>query len=165
MTTIAYKSGVLAFDSRVTANGFLHGTTQKGVSTKKLIAAACGELQYVQAFLDWIVKTDGDLTRKQEFGLHVPEIGIGALVIHRDKPDQIICYDSAVYPYPLAAKFAALGSGGDVALGAMHMGASAYTAVKTASKVDMGTDDNVKTYSVRDPAPKKAVKPKGKKKK
>lgn len=163
MTTIAYKSGVLAFDCRITQGSQLTGQFQKGVSTKKLIAAACGEVQFIQAFLDWLVETDGDQTRKQLYGLHVPDINIGAIVIHRDNPEQIVLYDSAIYPFPISAKFCAMGSGGDVALGAMHMGASAYTAIKTAAKVDMATDDNVKTFSVKDPAPKK--KPSTKRKK
>lgn len=55
MTTIAFKDGVLAADTLVSAEGVRSGYTTKIRKIGPVLAGGSGRVRDVQAFLDWFV--------------------------------------------------------------------------------------------------------------
>ena len=142
MTTIAFKSGVLVFDSLVTQEDSYLGSMIKGIKTKKYLAAAAGNAEDVAAFLRW-VETDLDMDKKPDS----VECDINAILIN--KKNDIILFDSGLSPYHIKTKFFALGSGGHFAMGAMAHGATALEAVKVARKLDTKTGGRIRKLSLK----------------
>lgn len=144
MTTIAIKDKILAFDSKLTADGQFSGFFVKGRRFKNHLVAAAGSAQEIEAFLDWFeAGATEDLKRK--FGLHEREVDIQALSI--DRKGNIFLYEDRLYPYRVDAAFYAAGSGGSIAIGAMAAGASAEQALRIAAKFDSYTGGGIKTLS------------------
>jgi 20S proteasome alpha/beta subunit len=140
MTTIAYKDGVVAYDSRRTGGSTIVDDDyekrfeQDGVSffitgsvsdSPRLIAAYFGEKQESPVECSGLVVCEGKLSR--------------------------IGYDtnSGLWnePLPLDRPYAT-GSGCDHAWTAMDMGATAAEAVKMAKKRDAGTGGKVRTFKL-----------------
>ena len=138
MTTVVYRDGVMACDSQST--GSYHERVRKIVRLSDgTMVGACGRTQRCQAVMDWLV-ADCD-------GKCPPMSGVGLLIA---KPDgSIWCADDDFRPYRLRQKFAAIGSGSAVAIGAMEAGASALQAVKIAAKHDGGTSAPFKTLQLK----------------
>jgi len=135
MTTLAYKDGVLAADSRVSAGLTNVGTTIKIKQTPKYLVGIAGNLDIGQQFIRW-VQSDFNVTAKP----FVPiDSGYDIAAIVVDKKGRIRTYDNLLIPTEYSAKFYALGSGSDFALGAMAHGATAREAVKIAAKFDIAT--------------------------
>lgn len=162
MTTIAYRNGILAFDSKTsTEHATIQGNVVKGLATARGIVAASGGVQEMQAFLDWF-KAGGRQKQKAKYGLDATDLDLSA--IHVDPKGNVFCYDSRVYPYKLEAEFVALGSGCDFAKGAMAAGASAKKAVQIAGRFDGFTGGPTNTLSLEDCKklkPSKTTKKKG----
>lgn len=126
MTTIAYRNGELAGDTRVTAaetimpererkvfrfpNGFLFGA-----------AGASDEIEKLMQSVKRSLKTP-----------KLPECD-GLMV---DPDGKVFWYEGSHWQ-PLKAPFAAIGSGKSYALGALYYGASALEAVKIGCKLDV----------------------------
>lgn len=141
MTTLAYKAGVLAFDSRVTAGDTVYGGAVKGRKTNKYLMAVAGDWQDAEAFMDWV--EDGAVwDDRKKYGLADREVEISAIVVN--KKGQVLLYGSRLYPMIIDALFYAEGSGAPFALGAMSAGATAAQAVKIAAKFDTGTGGTVR---------------------
>jgi 20S proteasome alpha/beta subunit len=130
MTTVAWKDGILAADSR----GTLAGWTVPGAERKLFrlkdgsVAAITGPLANGMQILRWIV---GERTSKQPDG--------DARVIIVDAEGRIAVYEDGGFYYEEGLPFAAWGSGMPAALGAMHAGADAPEAVRIAGLVDPAT--------------------------
>lgn len=144
MTTIAYKDGKLAFDSKVTAGGTHTGFMTKGKKTSKFLIAGCGSCEDLQAFIDWM-DAGGVVADKKLFGLADREVDMAALVVN--KKNMVFHYEGRLYPYEVNSEYHAMGSGADFALGAMASGSSAQQAVRIASKLDTSTGGVVKELS------------------
>ena len=142
MTTIVYRSGILAFDSLVTSGGGIVGQTSKGVKTDKYLAAAAGNLEDVAAFLQW-AKDDFDPEIKNALGLNHGELN--ALIIN--KSGKVFTLDSKLFRMKIKAPYYALGSGSDYAMGAMEFGADAEEAAKVARKLDVYTGGRIRTLT------------------
>ena len=143
MTTVAYKGGILAFDSKVTSNGDHIGWASKGCKTNKFILACCGSMSDIAAFMDWMAG-GGVMADKKLFGLE-RKVEMSALAIN--KKGCVFSYDDSLYPFQIDAPFHALGSGSSYAMGAMAFGATAVQGVKIASKWDNGTGGIVRQLS------------------
>ena len=125
MTTVAFRDGVLAADTLVTANTHRDGSVTKIAKRGPVLAAAVGLLPFALAFLDWF--------RGGMLG-DPPPMG--------NKEDRatghIFTSDGWVLSYSIfgwqriRAEYYANGSGSDYAYGAMAMGASAEDAVRAA---------------------------------
>ncbi len=146
MTTVAYKSGLLAFDSRITQDTLSVGHGVKGRITKDYMIAAAGECQDIAAFFDW-VEAGMTITDRPKFGLNDREVEVEALMV--TKKGKIYCFDNRIYPFEIDAPFYALGSGGQLAMGAMACGASAFKAVKIASQYDTATGGEIKVLAIK----------------
>ncbi len=146
MTTIVYKDGILATDSRLSANGALISDTNiKAIKTRKYIAAASGDGGMCDMFLEW-ARLDFNERAKPDvpYGIDIDDFE----GMHWDKQGNLTIYNGTLLPtYVGKVDYYTSGSGGDVAKGALLMGASAIEAVEIAKKVDMNSGGAVQTVT------------------
>ena len=163
MTTIVYKDGILATDSRLSMDGTLISDSNiKAVKSKKYLVAASGLAGLCDLFLEW-GRNDFEDIYKPEVQTHV-EIGdFEGIAI--DKKGNVTSYDLNWMPTIIGqVEMYVSGSGGDVARGAMMMGADVITAIECAIKVDMNSGGPIQVFEFKK-ASKKLNKPKRKPKK
>lgn len=139
MTTIAYKDGIIAYDSRVTSNGaiiyddFEKRRERGGVSF--FGTGATGDID--------------ELVNIYSAGGVVGECDATALIVQDGQLILIGCSDNKIWKSPiLSDRPYAIGSGVDHAYTAMDMGASAYQAVEMAAKRDTGTGGQIRTFTI-----------------
>ena len=146
MTTIAYRDGVLAADSRVTygEDGSARVHTCKklfrkrvthGKKTFDVIIATAGESSPGMVFVDWYGT-----------GKPIPDIFLhlggdfSCLVL---TPQGLFEYDVYCRAEEILDDFYAIGSGAKAALAAMHCGKSAIEAVRIAARIDPYTGGRI----------------------
>lgn len=155
MTVIAYRSGIMACDSCWT-----YGNTQtvSAIKIKRLKSGALlggagdNDSRSMEALLDTLkdpakmptrealaaTKAEGMwLLALQRGGVWVVSTGRHDESGYPYRPDGEEGDDFGVWPATTMGGFAAIGSGGDCALAAMHAGASAKEAVEIACKLDI----------------------------
>ena len=142
MTTIAYKDGVLAFDSRVTEDDVPLGTVRKGIQTDRFLAAAAGDLDIVHEFLKWIAD---DLNPPKKPKLGKGEDFTGWVI---DSSGRLTEYSKSLKPVRYSAEFYSIGSGANFAKGAMAAGSTAKEAVTIAAKFDPATGGDIHELQV-----------------
>lgn len=136
MTTIAWDGKTLAADSQATS-GTLRSRVVKIVrSPSGFLCAGAGEFSAIIPWLRWV-----------EHGL-VPEdqpehLGSKATVIIVDPRGKAYTLEGTPIRVPVRDKFWAIGTGAELAIGAMAMGADAAQAVKVAAKFDVHTGGRV----------------------
>lgn len=142
MTTIAYKDGVIAYDSRQTRGGAIVSDDCRkceivnGVSFF-LSGCVCDEKALIAAYFGTPSKDPVECSG------FVVDAGKLMMVGHDDK--------TGVWRQPLdPANPDAIGSGSAYALAAMDMGASAEEAVRAAMKRDIYTGGTVRTVVIHD---------------
>lgn len=157
MTTIVVRDGIIAADSFSTVSGGAGGD-RRHLCTKiyrvrakpakrrahDAIIAAAGEVAPALLFVDWY-KHQGKL----------PEMATSksgdftALVL---SSDGLLEYDGYYIPMQIGDYdkygFYAIGSGAKAALGALHMGATAYEAVRIAARIDPYTGGDIVEMSL-----------------
>jgi len=153
VTTIAYRDGIIAADSRETWECEIAGIAVFNRCTKLTryddigaIIGTQGESFPGLVAEDWYVdnerSTNGvekpDFSGEEDFTL---------LILSRDGLTIMDCW---LRPCKVNEKYFAVGSGSKVALGAMYMGATAEEAVKAASKIDPFTGGKVHVMSLED---------------
>lgn len=161
MTTIAYKDGILSFDSRITSGSVMHGWMVKGKIVGQHLVAASGAAQDIQAFFDWF-EAGADQKKKADFGLYDREADLCALVV--DAKGKVTIYEDRVYPIFIEHLFYAVGSGAEIAIGAMAAGKSAAESVRLASKFDSATGGPIRSLKISDIGVTKTKRKKTKKK-
>lgn len=141
MTTIAYRAGVLASDSRAMIGGWKCSYPLPKLMRMKdgAIAGVVGEYAKGMAFIEWLNGPRDDAA---------PEM-VDATVIKMDGDGSLAVYENG-HRFPVTADFAAWGSGAPPALGALYAGASAERAVEIASLVDDQTGGEVVTMKCGD---------------
>jgi hypothetical protein len=119
LSVVAYRDGVMAADSRINSGDTHHYTMDKMIrgNSGELIGVV-GDVAEIQRFMNWY--TGGE----EEQG---PKKNFDALVVLDD--GQVVGYFDDLVPIPLHGSYFAIGSGSDIALGAMSMGATAEEAV------------------------------------
>jgi ATP-dependent protease HslVU (ClpYQ) peptidase subunit len=140
MTTLAYRSGVLAFDTQMSCGSFKRRST-------KAFRLKDGSLFGITGNVN-----DGLKLRRWAEGGYKDEApslddDSGVECIHV-RPDGVFLIDGGLELIRVTDEFVALGSGGPVATGAMAMGASALKAVEIAAEFDAGTSGPFQTLSV-----------------
>lgn len=133
MTTIATDGETMAGDGLTVSNGTVFGWNAEKVQQLPdgRIVGVAGGATYVELFLEWLCD-----------GGDIPDIGedFEALVLHRD--GSVLSYDhkcrSLKEELPTAT-----GSGREIALGAMVVGASPEEAVKAAAERDTSTGGKI----------------------
>lgn len=159
MTTIAYRDGVLAADSRLTystagGGSRKHSCTKlyrKTISEKRrtfdVIIATAGESSPALVFMDWYGS-----------GQPIPDIlrdlggDFSCLIL---RPDGLFEADVYCRPDKILEPFYAIGSGAKEALTAMHCGKSAIEAVRKAALVDPYTGGRITSMSLEPRQPRR----------
>lgn len=135
MTTIAYRDGMMAADSRAYAGR----NAPLGIKTKirrlddgTLVGCSSSEPGQAEAVMDWYAQGCASRPAFKE-----PKFTL--LVV---KPDGSAFYAESEFYLsgPFRAPFYAIGSGEAFAQGAMHFGATAHQAVEIASRCDVWSD-------------------------
>ncbi|WP_332847557.1 Ntn hydrolase family protein [Pseudomonas lactucae] len=142
MTTIAYKDGVIAYDSQITCGSSItYDDYQKCHEVKGVKFVMCGKTCDYTALQD------------AYFGATVTkEVDASAIVADGDS---LWCVGASVQdgfwksPILLDATYA-IGSGADHAITAMDMGATAHEAVQMAAKRDTGTGGTIRTVIINE---------------
>lgn len=147
MTTIAYRDGILAADTGITSGNIIApGSVVKiVVMPDGRLAGASGDASFVSMWLRWAASGAPEPSPeiKERDG---NTIGWG-LIVERD--GSVTEYDSAG-SFNMVAPYYALGSGEQIALGAMWAGASAEDAVRAAIAIDKGTSGDVVVLNLGD---------------
>jgi len=128
MTTVAWKDGVLAADKKASQGGSGYRVT-KLFRTKTHAIAFAGELGYGMQFVEWF-KSD----RSQDCPL-TSDADVTVLVMSLET-GTCVQWECPGVPIPIEDSFCAIGSGQDLAVGAMSFGATAIEAVECASAWD-----------------------------
>jgi 20S proteasome alpha/beta subunit len=126
MTTVVWRDGVLAADSRCMASGSIQpGNMTKIWRVKNRLVSGTGDANRIQMFLRWVKKGARGTA---------PEMGEtnGILI----EPDGRVREFEGVGEVYLEAPFYAWGTGMQAALAALYMDATAEKAVEIAMLVD-----------------------------
>lgn len=153
MTTITYKNGIIAFDSLIVFGNLIIGECEDkvrafdifiGDTKEQWLVGVSGDAESCEALFDWGSSNfDSSLKPTMPVG---EEAILDAFII---KPNGIWRVDSNLKPYKILNDFDALGSGSQIALGAMAYGATAKEALKIASKYDINTGGKLRHLSLR----------------
>ncbi len=137
MTTIAYKDGVIAYDSRRTCDGrIITDSADKKRERDGHVFFGTGSTSDIMNLMDAF------------FGANIEEAGNSqVLVVHDGRVTEIIWSEGRLFKYPVDHDYA-IGSGSDNAITAMDMGATAAEAVEMAMKRDTGTGGQVRLLVV-----------------
>jgi hypothetical protein len=142
MTTIAYREGVLAGDSRAYSGGSTPiGTKQKIFQFDD--GTMCGISTMMPGLSEQVAHWIGTGMDRD----HLPDQHQPNLTVLLVDPDgQVyIAIDSYHFTGPLEGSYFAIGSGDHYALGAMAMGADACRAVEVACDLDVWTGGTVRS--------------------
>lgn len=148
MTTIAYKDGVLAADSRETSgcedSGQLAATCEKLFRVGPFAVALQGDTTPGMAWLAWFRTVALKTINDQYILWPTPQEAVDRFLANgADFTAVVLCsnkrlfiYDEWGLPQEITAPYYAVGSGAKVAYGAMYAGASATAAVEAACAHD-----------------------------
>jgi 20S proteasome alpha/beta subunit len=144
MTTLAYKDGIIAFDSRTTKGNLISDDDfNKHQVVDGVHFFLCGS---VPDYIDFI---------KMYFGVNItskPEVG--AFVYHEDTGQLYSAAtdsDGIFFKAPIERRTPeSMGSGEHLALAAMDFGCTAKDAVKYAMTRDCKSGGKVRTYKLKD---------------
>lgn len=142
MTTIAYRDGVMASDTQVSAGGRKFRTHKvKPLKDGGLIGSS-GKLADILKIQRWAEAGFPD-EGKPDFG---DEGEFECLIV--TGAGEIYLLDEEMELMPFFDPFIAVGSGGAYAMAAMECGKSPEDAVRVAAKYDANTSEPVETFRV-----------------
>lgn len=145
MTVIAYRNNVFAWDSGVWLGDTLGGEVKKVVKHHDYIVGATGELT-PQDVIEFI-ENNPEFT-KARFKPEKTD-GVGFIFSLYSRHAWLLGYNQFPYNIELFEhEYFAVGSGMDIALGAMYAGASAEDAVKAAIYFNDGCKGRVMKYDI-----------------
>lgn len=154
MTTIAYRNGVMAADTLTTGGDIRRGATSKIIrlqdGTLVGVSGAAGILGRVAVWFENAFQKDAIQPEFEDFPklpARCEVYGIAA------RPNGMVCVFSidGICQW-VDTDFVATGSGNELAMGAMAMGASAREAVAVAAQFDVYTGGKIETLSVGSPS-------------
>lgn len=149
MTVIAFKDGVMAADTMLSAHNSQCRASKLARLPDGSVAGGCGLWNRAYAALKYL-EAGGEMDAKDG----TPKITDAAILIA--KPDGSLWLLEDEFPaYPLLDKVAAIGCGSDAALMAMTLGLSPVEAVAKVTRQDVLCGDPVQsmTVVVRDAMP------------
>lgn len=140
MTTIAYREGILAADRKLTGGSIADCEITK-ISRNHMgdLCGAAGPASFISAFIGWFdggEKYDAPMPNKDDGG--------EAMIVRADLTIETF---ETTGTSKVRAKSYSIGSGRQVAYGAMAVGASAERAVRAASEYDVYTGSEIDIVS------------------
>lgn len=127
MTTIVYRNGVLAADTRMVQGTAIIGNVKKIIRRDDgALCGGAGDCAWLQAFHRWFLDAE-------EGDPPIIEDNSKGVIIYSPKKIELFEQNGTVEFKPA---FLAFGSGKEFALGAMYAGASAPEAVRAAMQFD-----------------------------
>lgn len=148
MTTIAVRDGVMSSDTQATG-GYAMRVEKLARLPDGGVVGGCGNARLAGAAIRWMIAGEaGDAPMSTDEDSY-----FGLLIL---RPDGSIWLADGGFPaFRLFDKFASVGSGSNLAMAAMEMGATSIEAVKVAAKYDEGTNDKVRSMSIDKPSRKR----------
>ena len=145
MTTIAYRSGIMASDSRVTEDTFIAMSNYPKIHKLKdgSIVGSCGSLSQITDLLAEL-KKESKFNSKKTYSYE----DVGCLVVTPNKELWYYSHEMDHFIQLHGCEHYAIGSGAHFALGALSMGATAKQAVEIAITYDAGSGGKIQTLSV-----------------
>jgi ATP-dependent protease HslVU (ClpYQ) peptidase subunit len=145
MTTIAWKEGILAADSQVTADDVAYLSADKiSIISTRLVIAGAGDCNECLRMEKWFKKVGTDWEKELDSKPSIKK-SYEAILVSDGKPYTLF---KDGYPDPLAHPFFSIGSGWKFAMAAMHLGKSATEAILLASVFDINTNDRIRYIDV-----------------
>lgn len=130
MSVVAYRDGVMACDARVTAGGLVIGSMIKvrrfGDGKDVVLCGAVGDADSIIQFFKY-VESGMDADYLPSFGSDVTFSGMTV-----DADSNVYLYYNSMNQCEVTAPYYAIGSGDEVAMGAMYFKSTAIDAVKAA---------------------------------
>lgn len=155
MTTIAYKDGLVAYDSRAMRGEFiLTDEADKKIETEDNLFFMSGSVDEFEAFINLYEKCEQP-THKLDivaFVFNKTEKRLFHTACWKTDEDLYLCHRTKVDCHQ------SIGSGASFAYTAMDCGKSSYEAVEMAKKRDGKTGGKVNTFSIQDAQEKEQVK-------
>lgn len=152
MTTITFRDGLLASDTRISLGDMPAGNTRKLYNINGYCVAAAGERSEIEPFFKWL-REGADLFEKPTWPKDT-KTGFSAIVIGACQlPAVWYCWSTesgSLIVDEVIAPYFSIGSGKYFAIGAMAHGASSVEAVRAAMKCDPWTGGDVEVMHVRD---------------
>ena len=146
MTTIAYKDGVMAADGLVCGSDLRRGSNTK--ITRLIdgtLIGCCGSSAAIVRFQRW-AHAGFDMANLPTFD---KDHGVAAIVVHPNMKVEVWhseCLEpQSILPPPWGM---AMGSGNEVALGAMAMGADARRAIEIAIMIDTASGGDIQVERI-----------------
>jgi len=156
MSVIAYRDGVFAGDRQLNAGNTI-GSMTKVFRSKKFLYGGVGRGTRVAALHEWI---DAGMVRNAfpADPVHDDECGSIVMLVSNDG---IFLLEDSPYLLRVENPIWAIGSGGELAMGAMAFGATAVEAVRIASELsaDCGQGVDILTLNTTFEAKSQKVKP------
>lgn len=140
MTTIVYRDGVLAGD-RLLSVGTVRDSYLRKVHKRRrdgALVGGAGTSSQLQTAFNWFLSGEEGPR---------PSLGPCELIIVR--PDGVVEYHDRHGSHRMDGWFFAIGSGAEVAYGAMEMGATARQAVEIAARRDANTSPEMNWVKLR----------------
>lgn len=143
MTVVVYKDGVMAADTRIVHSdaGIMRSTKllRKRIGRRDHLLGFAGDVSYATLYCDWY----GSKQPMPEQLRSIPEDRRFNVLILIGK--QLYEADGICRPIEIEARFHAIGSGAQAALGAMRHGATALQATNIACDIDHNCGRPVQT--------------------
>ena len=150
MTTIVYRNGILASDSLCTRNGVVVGEYEKIVDLHGFLMGGSGDLAKVCQLFEWFeAHGPWDKPPAPPEACKAKENEDYTIIFIQKTTGKTWELDNGGQPHLLLSPFMAIGSGRQLALGAMEMGASAEQAVLAAIKHDIYSGGQIRTLTVK----------------
>lgn len=145
MTVIAYRDGVMAGDSLLAGDNTVCAYVDKIRDINGYFVGICGHWGVASELFKWFEEECVDGPKRPPETVLVDDDKYPTMMLIVRKTDGFVWrVDGIGYPQEVAAPFFALGTGDDVAIGAMAMGADAETAVKVACEYDIHSGGKIK---------------------
>ncbi len=129
MTIVSYKDGYMCSDSLVTQNDLKLGTVKKLFKVGQYTIGVAGTYQHAVAFVQWFA--DGRPEKRPDFDGDKPNFDA---LVYDSTVDLVFYYQDGFTGDLIHSDCHAIGSGAELAIGAMEAGATAYEAVKITIK-------------------------------
>lgn len=149
MTTIAYKDGKIASDSLISNNTRRIGSLEKirkytDWQGKEYLAAAAGVSYLMQQFFDHLERYfNKDCELKMPNSSHIHGGNFDAFFVCKDEPNVIYGTDGYGLFDKIHTNEYCIGSGAQLAMGSLAVGATVEKAVETGIRFDTGSGGEI----------------------